>query len=341
MFNKEEEKTVISMDMGGNIEPVELPKEEEIKEVVEEEKKSTVVPELMQIGPELKEDLPQVVENPTVVEPPKPRPVPTIGEVKKPEPVIEEKKEEVKEEVKEESKVEVTPTSVVKTPQVTPTPVPTPKPVPKTVPTIGEVKKPVTPTPTIGVVKKPVTPTPVVPTPKPAPTPTIDEVKKPTPQVEKPKEEDLEKTIVISKVEEKEVKEEIKEEKPVEETVDKGPSVIAEPLATEDTKKEKKKNPHFFECPPEAMPVRPLGYIMLNIVYMIPIIGLIVILAHSASYKNLNRRNYARSWLIGIILIALIIFALIYFLKVDVLGFIENLIGYKIDLQHFKFTKFK
>ena len=74
---------------------------------------------------------------------------------------------------------------------------------------------------------------------------------------------------------------------------------------------------------------------------MIPIIGLIAILAHSASYKNLNRRNYARSWLIGIILIVLIIFALIYFLKIDILGYIEDLIGYKIDLQHFKFTKFK
>ena len=80
---------------------------------------------------------------------------------------------------------------------------------------------------------------------------------------------------------------------------------------------------------------------MLNILYMIPVIGLIFILAHSASYKNLNRRNYARSYLIAIFLIILIIFALIYFLKIDFIGIIENIIGYKIDLQHFKFIKFK
>jgi hypothetical protein len=39
MFNKEEKKTVISMDMGGAIEPVELPKEEEkVEEQVVENK---------------------------------------------------------------------------------------------------------------------------------------------------------------------------------------------------------------------------------------------------------------------------------------------------------------
>ena len=236
MFNKEEEKTVISMDMGGKIEPVELPKEEEIKEAVEETK-STVVPQLMQIDT-AKDEVPQIVDAIKVVEVPKP--TPTIGEVK---------------------------------------PTPTPAPAPKPVPTITEVKPPV--------------------------------------------------------VEEK--KEEVKEEPKVEY----GPNVISEPLAKEDNNKEKKKNPHFLECPPNCKPIRPMGYIILNILYMIPVIGLIFILAHSASYKNLNRRNYARSYLIAIFLIILIIFALIYFLKIDFIGIIENIIGYKIDLQHFKFIKFK
>ena len=45
MFNKEEEKTVISMDMGGEIKPIEVPKEEfEVKEEIKEEK-STVIPQ--------------------------------------------------------------------------------------------------------------------------------------------------------------------------------------------------------------------------------------------------------------------------------------------------------
>ena len=328
MFNKEEEKTVISMDMGGKIEPVELPKEEDIKEETEETK-STVVPQLMQIDT-AKDEVPQIVDSIKVVEVPKP--VPTIGEVKpnptptptiaevKP-PVVEEKKEEVKTEVKEDVKVDVKPTPVImplEPPKPAPTtevkPAPVPVTVPKPVPTIGEVKKPVPPTPVITEVKKEAIPTPVV-------------------------NNNLDKTVIAPKVEEKieEKVEEIKEEPKVEY----GPNVISEPLAKEDSNKEKKKNPHFLECPPNCKPIRPLGYIMLNILYMIPVIGLIFILAHSASYKNLNRRNYARSYLIAIFLIILIIFALIYFLKIDFIGIIENIIGYKIDLQHFKFIKFK
>lgn len=319
MFNKEEEKTVISMDMGGKIEPVELPKEEEIEEAVEETK-STVIPQLMQIETK-KDDVPKIVDSIKVVEVPKP--VPTIGEVKPtPVPTITEVKPPVVKEKKEEVKVDVKPTPVIM-------PLEPPKPVvpvapPKPTPTIGEVK--------------------------PTPTPMITEVKKP----EVPVNNDLDKTIAVPKVEVKEkinkeektedkviekveTKEEVKEEPKVEY----GPSVISEPLAKEDTNKEKKKNPHFLECPPNCKPIRPFGYLMLNILYMIPVIGLIFILAHSASYKNLNRRNYARSYLVAIFLIILIIFALIYFLKIDFIGIIENIIGYKIDLQHFKFIKFK
>ena len=329
-MNKEEVKNVISMDMGGTIEPVELPTPEE--ETVEEVERSSVVPELMQINP-TNTEVPSIVENPTEVS--KPTPTPTIEEVKKPEPVI----------------LEVPKTTPVEEPKPAPMPAPVEVPKPTPMPAPVEVPKP-----TPMVVTEEIKTTPVViPVP---PTPTIGEVKKEplniinskttsTPTVNK----ELEKTIVVSapiseqkddkplettgvKVEE-EVKDEEKETKEV------GPNVISEPLAKEDTGKEKKKNPHFFECPPDCIPIKPFGYIFLTIIYSIPIIGLIVILAHSASYKNLNRRNYARSWLIGIILIILIIFALIYFLKVDFIGIIENITGYKIDLQHFKFIKFK
>ena len=333
MFNKEEEKKVVSMDMGGSIEPVNL--EKEIEKVPEEMKvdRSTVVPELMKIGPEPAE-VPPLVEEPTKVEPepvkPKPRPVSTIGEVPPitPKPV-EEKKEEVKENVKEETKPEVKEeikeepkdeVEVIKPgPVITPTPVISPTPVITPVKPKEEVKE----------------------EPKEEPKEEIKEEK-----VE-PKDKDLEKTMAMPVIDDQSIydkqkkeREEAKE-KETEENKDLGPNVIAEPLATEDTKKEKKKNPHFFECPPECIPIKPMGYIVLNILYMIPIVGLIMILAHSASYKNLNRRNYARSWLIVIVLIIAIIAALIYFLKIDVIGIIENITGYKIDLQHFKFTKFK
>ena len=313
MFNKEEEKKVVSMDMGGSIEPVNL--DQEIEKVPEEMKveRSTVVPELMKIGPE-PEKVPPLVEEPTKVEPtpvkPKPRPVPTIGEVR---PATPKPIEETKEEVKVEEKVEVKKEEE-----------------PKVKEEIKEETPEIKPEPAI------------------APTPVI------TPKEEKVEEkvenkEDLEKTKAVPVIDDQSIydkqkkeREEAKEkEESEEEKKDLGPNVIAEPLATEDKQKEKKKNPHFFECPPECMPIKPMGYIMLNILYMIPIIGLIMILAHSASYKNLNRRNYARSYLIVIVLIIAIAAALIYFLKIDVIAIIENITGYKIDLQHFKFTKFK
>ena len=331
MFNKEEEKKVISMDMGGEIKPVELPKEEE-KAEIKEEKRSTVIPQLMQIGPEIKEEEETNKEVPLKVEEkPKPKPVPTIGEVKRVEakPVVEEKKEEAK--VEEKPAIKIT-----STPKVTPTITITPKPPIVTSTPVVSTPKPTVVVPTPQVIK----PTPTINAPKPNVTPV-------------PKEEpDIEKTMVLTdikdvkneapleisdvKVEKEEVKEEPKEEK-----VEAGPNVISEPLATEDNKKEKKKNPHFLECPPDCKPISPFGYIGLTILYNIPIIGLIMILAHSASYKNLNRRNYARSYLIIIVLIILLIAAAIYFLKIDVLKIIEDVTGYKIDLQHFKFTKFK
>ena len=334
-MNKEEERNVISMDMGGAIEPVELPTEEAQEEI--EESRSTVVPELMQIN--TSSEVPSILDDPTIKDIPAPVEVPTpvITEVPKPvevpTPVVEVPKPvEVPAPV-----VEETQTPEVSTPSTTFSP------------TVAEVKenlmniinsKAVKKEPEVKV-ETPVTPTPT-PVVLPVTVPTIPVenkvVSEPVVNTTEVIEDKKEQEEQIEKIDDKQEESIKNEEEAIKQL---GPNVITEPLAKEDKEKEKKKNPHFFECPPDCIPIRPMGYILLTIIYNIPIIGLIVILVHSASYKNLNRRNFARSYLIAIILIALIIFALIYFLKVDFIGIIENITGYKIDLQHFKFIKFR
>ena len=62
-----------------------------------------------------------------------------------------------------------------------------------------------------------------------------------------------------------------------------------------------------FEISPEYQPVGAWGYIGYSILFGIPIVGLICIIVFSFSQSNINRRNYARSYLIvRIIIIALI-----------------------------------
>lgn len=52
--------------------------------------------------------------------------------------------------------------------------------------------------------------------------------------------------------------------------------------------------------------IRPIGYILYNILFSIPLIGLIMLIIFSVSDKKINRRNYARSFLL-VILITLIL----------------------------------
>ena len=350
MFNKEEEKTVISMDMGGAIEPVELPKEEENQVIDLPETKVVELPKLMQVGDESTE-VPPIVENPTEAKPvegekkeevKKPIPIPTIGPIPTTPPKpVEEKKEEVKEETREEEKPKAVPTPTTQNleavkeaakaealaaakPKVAPPPIIGPLPKPPVKPPEIKAEAPKVEVPT---------------TPVPQAVPVV-----PIPTVEPPKEE-ISAPIIPEETKE-EVKEDVKEEVLEKEEdkgpeIIKGPNVIEAPIATENKEKEKKKNPYFLECPPNCIPIKPLGYIGYELLYAIPIIGLIFMLAHSASIKNYNRRNFARSHLIMLLLIILVVVGIIYLFNIDVIGFIENLTGYKIDIQHFKFTKFK
>lgn len=62
-------------------------------------------------------------------------------------------------------------------------------------------------------------------------------------------------------------------------------------------------------------PVSPWGYFGLNILFAIPIVGFICLLVFTFSNKNINRRNYARSYwcaLLVAIIVSVVVFAVAY-----------------------------
>lgn len=71
------------------------------------------------------------------------------------------------------------------------------------------------------------------------------------------------------------------------------------------------------QLPSKYRPIGAWGYIGLNILFCIPIIGQICLIIFACSGSNVNRRSYARNILI-VLLIALIIFGIIAILAVTV-----------------------
>ena len=73
------------------------------------------------------------------------------------------------------------------------------------------------------------------------------------------------------------------------------------------------------QIPDNYKPVSAWGYVGYNILFCIPLVGLILLIVFSFSDKNINRRNYARSfWCV--LLLSLIIAIIIVILSV-VFGF--------------------
>lgn len=67
-----------------------------------------------------------------------------------------------------------------------------------------------------------------------------------------------------------------------------------------------------FNVPPEFKPLGAWAYLGLSILFSIPIIGLVFVIVFSFSDANINRRNYARYYLLTLIL-ALIVLAVLFF----------------------------
>lgn len=67
-----------------------------------------------------------------------------------------------------------------------------------------------------------------------------------------------------------------------------------------------------YDVPPEYRPLGAWAYVGYSLLFSLPVVGLICLIVFSLSDSNLNRRNYARSYFIGL-LIAVVLFAAFYF----------------------------
>lgn len=65
--------------------------------------------------------------------------------------------------------------------------------------------------------------------------------------------------------------------------------------------------------PSEYRPISAFGYWGYNLLFSIPIIGFIFLIIYAFDSSNINRRNYARSFFIGIflVIIAIVILSLL------------------------------
>ena len=66
-----------------------------------------------------------------------------------------------------------------------------------------------------------------------------------------------------------------------------------------------------YDVPDDLQPMSPWKYFGLNILYAIPLIGFIFLLCHAIGSRNINKRNYARSFFC-ILVVVLVIFVIFY-----------------------------
>lgn len=62
-----------------------------------------------------------------------------------------------------------------------------------------------------------------------------------------------------------------------------------------------------FNVPPEFRPLGAWAYVGLSILFSIPVIGWIFLIVFSFSDANINRRNYARSYFAGLLIVVILI----------------------------------
>ena len=72
------------------------------------------------------------------------------------------------------------------------------------------------------------------------------------------------------------------------------------------------------QLPSKYKPIGAWGYFGLNILFAIPVVGLICLIIFACSGSNINRRSYARSFFCGLIL-AVILIGIIAILSFTVL----------------------
>ena len=71
----------------------------------------------------------------------------------------------------------------------------------------------------------------------------------------------------------------------------------------------------------EYQPISMWGYFGYQLLYSIPVIGIIILIINAISHPNINVRNYSRSYFCGLIIVLIITFSL---LALGVLGDIAS-----------------
>ena len=69
-------------------------------------------------------------------------------------------------------------------------------------------------------------------------------------------------------------------------------------------------NKYGYEGEERFRPMSPWGYFGYSLLFSIPLIGLILLIVFSLNNENINRRNYARSFFIGVLIAAVILLIL-------------------------------
>ena len=69
-------------------------------------------------------------------------------------------------------------------------------------------------------------------------------------------------------------------------------------------------NKYGYEGEERFRPMSPWGYFGYSLLFSIPLIGLVLLIVFSLNNENINRRNYARSFFIGVLIAAVILLIL-------------------------------
>ena len=69
-------------------------------------------------------------------------------------------------------------------------------------------------------------------------------------------------------------------------------------------------NKYAYEGDERFRPMSPWGYFGCSLLFSIPLIGLVLLIVFSLNNENINRRNYARSFFIGVLIAAIILLIL-------------------------------
>lgn len=76
-------------------------------------------------------------------------------------------------------------------------------------------------------------------------------------------------------------------------------------------------------------PISAWGYFGYNLLFSLPVVGIIFLIIFSFNSKNINRRNYARSffcaYLVTLILLVIAVILAVFVLKLDIAGYIAEI----------------